>query len=140
VYLATIGLIFLPCLLTDSLYQQARSLFQFVCHQFPERSFYLNNRPLPVCHRCLGVYLGGCVALLVYGLTRRGQAPQVGKTALLFCLPLVAQVALKPFFIDFSPALRFYSGYLAGMFIPLLLIEALLELTNQRGHKKEDHT
>jgi len=33
----------------------------FVCHQVPERSFYLAGFPLPVCARCLGIYLGASV-------------------------------------------------------------------------------
>jgi len=30
----------------------------FTCHQRSDRSFYLNDNQLPVCSRCLGIYLG----------------------------------------------------------------------------------
>lgn len=34
-----------------------------VCHQLPERSFFLNDRQLPVCARCAGLYLSGVAGL-----------------------------------------------------------------------------
>jgi uncharacterized membrane protein len=33
-------------------------LFSQVCHQIPERSFFLHGQPLAVCHRCSGIYFG----------------------------------------------------------------------------------
>src|SRR5687768_17099872 len=30
-----------------------------ICHQLPERSFFLDGRQLPVCARCTGLYLSG---------------------------------------------------------------------------------
>lgn len=34
----------------------------FICHQRPERSFFLHGRQLPVCARCTGLYAGAAVA------------------------------------------------------------------------------
>ncbi len=45
--------------------RQASIVYQFasgVCHQRPERSFSLAGTPLPVCARCLGLYLSGAIA------------------------------------------------------------------------------
>jgi uncharacterized membrane protein len=39
--------------------------FSLVCHQQPERSFYLFGAPVAVCARCLGIYLGAAVGLLL---------------------------------------------------------------------------
>jgi len=36
-----------------------------LCHQIAERSFHLDGAQLPVCARCLGVYVGAAVGLLV---------------------------------------------------------------------------
>jgi len=38
--------------------------FSLVCHQQPERSFYLFGGAVAVCARCLGIYLGAAVGLL----------------------------------------------------------------------------
>ncbi|HUQ89684.1 MAG TPA: DUF2085 domain-containing protein [Vicinamibacterales bacterium] len=37
-----------------------------ICHQRPERSFFVNGHQLPVCARCTGLYLGGALGLLVW--------------------------------------------------------------------------
>jgi len=33
----------------------------FICHQRPERSFFLFGRQLPVCARCTGLYAGAAL-------------------------------------------------------------------------------
>jgi len=38
--------------------------FSVVCHQQPERSFFLFGAPIAVCVRCLGIYLGAAIGLL----------------------------------------------------------------------------
>ena len=35
-----------------------------ICHQLPERSFFLDGRQLPVCARCTGLYLSGAAGIL----------------------------------------------------------------------------
>ena len=35
-----------------------------ICHQLPERSFFLDGRQLPVCARCTGLYLSGVAGFL----------------------------------------------------------------------------
>ena len=35
-----------------------------VCHQRPERSFHVSGAKLPVCARCLGLYLGASVGVI----------------------------------------------------------------------------
>jgi uncharacterized membrane protein len=39
--------------------------FALVCHQRPERSFILFGGSVAVCARCLGIYIGATVGLLV---------------------------------------------------------------------------
>src|SRR5215469_12736664 len=39
--------------------------FALVCHQQPERSFFLFGGSVAVCARCLGIYLGAAVGLLI---------------------------------------------------------------------------
>jgi uncharacterized membrane protein len=37
-----------------------------ICHQLPERSFFLDGRQLPVCARCTGLYLSGAAGVLAW--------------------------------------------------------------------------
>ena len=39
--------------------------FALVCHQRPERSFWIFGGPIAVCARCLGIYLGAAIGLLI---------------------------------------------------------------------------
>jgi hypothetical protein len=46
-----------------------------VCHQQPERSFYLGSTQLPVCARCLGLYVGALVGVVGWAARwARGQS------------------------------------------------------------------
>lgn len=46
-----------------------------ICHQLPERSFFVDGRQLPVCARCTGLYLSAAAGLLgwvIWKTTRGG--------------------------------------------------------------------
>lgn len=47
-----------------------------VCHQIPERSFWISALPLAVCARCFGLYLGAAAAstAMLAGWPRRSPA------------------------------------------------------------------
>ena len=49
-----------------------------ICHQLPERSFFLDGRQLPVCARCTGLYLSGVAGLAAWWALKllRGWRPQ----------------------------------------------------------------
>src|ERR1051325_12251048 len=42
--------------------------FSLVCHQIPERSFFIAGHPFAVCARCFGLYAGFTVAAIAYPL------------------------------------------------------------------------
>lgn len=49
-----------------------------ICHRIPERTFHVHDRPLPLCARCTGIYLGVMAALAVFaarGQLRAGKLP-----------------------------------------------------------------
>lgn len=60
-----------------------------VCHQIDLRSFHLGERPMPMCSRCTGMYLGASVAfvfLVARGRVLAGQFPRRGILAVFFVL------------------------------------------------------
>jgi len=99
-----------------------------VCHRIDLRSFHLGDRPLPLCSRCTGMYLG---ALLGFGfLALRGR----GRAARLPSLPIVLTFGLfglafavdglnsylhffpgAPVLYEPSNALRLVTGTLLGL-------------------------
>ena len=58
-----------------------------VCHQRPERCFWIGGRPLPVCARCTGLYVaaaaGAPVALLLASAMSSARARRVAMFAAL---------------------------------------------------------
>jgi len=47
-----------------------------VCHRIPQRSFFLDDRPVPLCARCSGMYLGALVGMIYqFRLGKRGGMP-----------------------------------------------------------------
>jgi uncharacterized membrane protein len=44
--------------------------FSVLCHQFPDRSYFIAAHKLAVCARCTGLYAGFALTLLLYPLIR----------------------------------------------------------------------
>ena len=49
-----------------SLVEGAEGVVGSLCHHLPGRTLLLNRRPLPICARCTGIWLGWLVALPVW--------------------------------------------------------------------------
>lgn len=98
------------------------------CHQLPERSIYLNGVPLPVCVRCLFIYLGGTLAFILAVTSIQRYLPPF--RYLLIGLILIATgLALEKLmsvYNDFT-TLRGLSGFLLGLILGLMLREAITQ-------------
>jgi uncharacterized membrane protein len=66
-----------------------------VCHQIPERSFFIAGHKFAVCARCTGLYAGFTVATLCYPMVRSMRRTDTPPRTWLF-------VAAVPLTIDFS--------------------------------------
>ncbi len=76
-----------------------------LCHQDPERTYLWDGIPFPVCHRCLGIYAGALIGMVVYPFTpyfRRGTFPSL-TVFLVFALPVGIDV--------FSEMIGLWEGY-----------------------------
>jgi uncharacterized membrane protein len=111
----------------------AYGLGSFICHQLPERSFHLAGFQLPVCARCLGIYIGvsGGVA---YAWTRpmRGLAklPMPSREfrwlAVVAAAPTVLTVALETAGAWYpSNSTRALAGLPLGILAGLVVMNAL---------------
>ena len=69
--LAAITVIGIWLVVTPSgLLGKADAIAYAVCHRISSHSFILGERPLPLCARCTGMYLGGLMTLIYYTLRR----------------------------------------------------------------------
>ena len=73
----------------DRLFGKASAIGYAVCHQIPERTFYVNGRPLPLCARCSGMFLGAVLGVVYQaGQGRKGKMPPLAVLILLGVLAL----------------------------------------------------
>jgi len=106
--------------------------FSYVCHQLPERSFFIAGHQFAVCARCTGVYFGFAAAVIGYPLITSLRRTQVPSRKWLF-------VAAAPLVIDFGLGLtgiwenthgsRFATGALLGGVAVFFVMPALAELS-----------
>ena len=107
-----------------------------VCHQIPERSFHFAGFQLPVCARCLGIYLGafaGAGAMWMRATlaqSRLAIAPATARRlALVTAIPTLLTLALEMAGI-WSPSnvTRAVAGVPLGVMVTLVVVSALATL------------
>ncbi|MBW9221625.1 DUF2085 domain-containing protein [Methanothermococcus sp. SCGC AD-155-C09] len=47
------------------------SIYSQICHQMPERSYYIFNHKMAVCARCFGIYTGILFGMIIYPFIKR---------------------------------------------------------------------
>jgi uncharacterized membrane protein len=88
-----------PLLLADNHRTSATIIygaFSKICHQKPERSFFVLGSPLAVCSRCTGLYVGFTLTLVAYPLLRslRTTTAPDRKWLFLAAVPMALDVAV----------------------------------------------
>jgi uncharacterized membrane protein len=110
-----------------------RFAFSPSCHQIGDRCLDLGPGPMPVCARCLGIYAGGFVGLLVTAVSRRRFRPPWTWLA----------VTAVPSVLDFAfgkldlPTLsnwpRLALAFIPALLLGLLLADAISSIADDRG-------
>ena len=140
--LVVVGALFFVGLLVAAPLAQANGLqwisfavyeaFSHVCHQTPERSFYIAGYPLAVCARCTGLYVGFAAAVDFYPLMtslKRTHAPE-RKWLFLAAAPLAIDFALSFFGIrENSHVSRLLTGALLGSVAVFFVMPGLVQLS-----------
>lgn len=106
--------------------------FGHLCHQIPERSFFIAGHQFAVCARCTGIYAGFTVATLGYPLLRSLRRSDTPPRRWLF-------LSAAPLAIDFSLGFfglwenthlsRFLTGALLGSVAVFYVMPGLLDLS-----------
>jgi uncharacterized membrane protein len=106
--------------------------FSHVCHQIPERSFFVAGHPFAVCSRCTGLYAGFAMATVVYPVVRSLRQTEAPARKWLF-------MAAAPLVIDFSVGYlglwentqtsRFATGALLGAVAVFYVMPGLMDLS-----------
>jgi uncharacterized membrane protein len=119
-----------------SLYQA----FSHLCHQQPDRSFFVVGHPLAVCARCTGVYVGIALTTLLYPLltSLRRTDPPARKWLFIAAAPLAIDFGLGLLGIwENTHSSRFLSGALFGGAVVFYVMPALVELSLRFGMRRQ---
>src|SRR5262245_44774100 len=73
---AWLFLILTAALLPTALSASVYAVGSLVCHQLPDRSFHIGSFQLPVCARCVGIYVGGALGALAVAAQSALYAPR----------------------------------------------------------------
>jgi uncharacterized membrane protein len=106
--------------------------FSPICHQIPERSFYIAGHQLPVCARCTGIYLG---ALVGSAVASGRSPPRWVLMAAVF--PLVLDGGTQLFFRESNNILRLATGLVAGFVASLYLYAGLYRWQYTRNERNQ---
>ena len=115
--------------------------FSYVCHQIPERSFFIAGHQFAVCARCTGLYAGFTVAAILYPFVRSLRQTEAPPRKWLF-------LAAAPLAIDFAVGYlgiwenthssRFATGALLGAVAVFYVMPGLMDLSlREWGAKRE---
>lgn len=100
------------------------------CHQISDRSFSLNGNQLPVCMRCVGIFAGIPLGILLSLITKMKTGPALVKQVLtvvgIGVLPIVIDGGgqLVGFWVSSSLS-RIVTGFMGGIAIAYLLMICL---------------
>jgi len=68
------------------LWEKARVIGYALCHQLPDRSFFIHEHQTPLCARCTGMYLGFLIGLVFLIVRRRTHSARMPATAIISVL------------------------------------------------------
>lgn len=109
--------------------------FAMLCHQLPDRSYFIDGHKFAVCTRCTGLYAGFAITLLLYpliGSLRRTTTPP-RSWLLLAAIPLVIDFSVTFFgFWENTHTSRLLTGALLGGAAVFYVMPGIIELSLRR--------
>ena len=104
------------------------AVFSPVCHQILERSFQFCGFPLAVCSRCLGIYSGSLLGMILYPFIKGFGSVSAPKTSLfiVFTSPIVIDTLGNFLSLWITPPwLRLLIGLIWGSILPFYFVSGL---------------
>ena len=104
------------------------AIFSPVCHQIPERSFQFCGFPLGVCSRCLGIYTGSLLGMILYPFIKGFGSVSAPKTSLFIVVTFPMVIDTLGNFLSIwvtPPWFRFSIGFIWGSILPFYFVSGL---------------
>jgi len=106
--------------------------FGTLCHQLPDRSYFIDGHKFAVCARCMGIYAGFAFTLLLYPLVRslRNVATPPRSLLILATLPLAIDFSLTFFGVwENTHTSRLLTGALLGSVAVFYVMPGIADLS-----------
>jgi uncharacterized membrane protein len=106
------------------------AVFSPTCHQIPSRCVSAFGYPTAVCARCLGIYAGFLLGIMIFPILRGFSIPAMpkAKTFILVSVPIVIDTAGNFLGIWISPSwVRFLTGLVWGLILPFYFLTGVTE-------------
>lgn len=101
--------------------------FSIICHQKEDRSFHINGQQMPVCHRCLGIYLGALFGFLSFIIYRDMKLSYF----LISLLPMALDGGTQLIGLrESNYIIRLATGGIAGTACALFIMPGILSVLN----------
>ncbi len=110
--------------------------FGTLCHQLPERSYFIAGHKFAVCSRCTGLYAGFAFTLFLYPLIRSLKTTAMPPRSLLLlaAIPLLIDFSVTFFgFWENTHTSRLLTGALLGSATVFYVMPGLIELSLRRA-------
>ncbi len=117
------------------------SIYSPFCHQLSDRSLSCFGHPLAVCSRCLGIYSGFALGLILYPFLRGWRQVRVPERRLFFLFsgPIVLDTGANLIKLWQSPnALRVVTGLLWGVLLPFYFVTGVVDSLKQRKKRRSE--
>jgi uncharacterized membrane protein len=114
--------------------------FTVLCHQLPERSYFIAEHKLAVCARCAGLYGGFALALLLYPLIRPLRTVEWPRREWLILATLPVAIDFGLTFLgvwENTHTSRLLTGLLVGGASVFYVMPGLMELTSRMTRNTE---
>ena len=120
----------------NQLAQGIYGAFATLCHQLPDRSYFIDGHKFAVCTRCTGLYAGFAFTLLLYpliGSLKRTTTPP-RSWLLLAAIPLLIDFSVTFFgFWENTHTSRLLTGALLGGAAVFYVMPGIIELSLRRA-------
>lgn len=85
-----------------------------ICHQIPERSFFINGKQMPVCSRCTGIIIGFFLNIIIWLIG--ADVVIIFPVCILMIIPLIVDGVVQLFTnYNSNNRRRFITGVIFGL-------------------------
>ena len=116
--------------------------FSKICHQIPERSFFIFGKQLAVCSRCTGLYFGFLLGAILYATLFKLNRVWIPSRELII-LPLILisiDISIRVLHVaENTFASRFSTGIILGASTALFMAPGILSFVLKSPYSKIKH-